>query len=896
MSTNDVKLFSSIKYFTTGFHDSSLETTFKQNGATRSFYLTETTTHVICDDFDSYKSELEQAIEIYQTPIVNSSWIIACLKCNTLLPIDPFRNDDNHHTAHIFRSCTFTNANLTNEDHNRLYALVTYYGGRWTANLDDPNCTHIICASALVKNENETIDNQSNTNERLQLAYEIQSEKIHLITPDWIIDCLNASRLLEEMDYHPDLLRDPNEPMDIDEDELDDEQNNENLHNQSTDEHTPTKTTTTGTTHRSQLITKNFFNQSDQTTPPPSAEPVPGMNDGTNLPDSSDISQTKAFPPKRSRTRTTTTTPRQRNTKINSTANNSSHSNQNGHSSTIKDTNLSTLPIEEKLIRPSVLTNLLNSKTNLQTSRQPPPESLSYELNYCLQDKHELVPSTQCLLGCVIYIYTCEYISTVSKDNLSTWSKTILDHGALLTDDINHMNLTHFVCAYRTSELFRQVCKRGNIRMVTAHWLNDVLERKKLFVPNLAIHYPSPFEPNESEKLPLVKYFFTMTGFEGIERARLRYMIRSLGGKYSGHLSKWHTHLLARENGKTDKFKKAFEWSIPIVNGIWLSELYLGNTCALKQPIEERYKRLNSTPTIDHFSFDQIFVHDLLLPWSQPIRITDEMLNSSIRRHNEQQQHILSSSNIQDMDIDHDYLKNSYHYNEPINSLSELSLVNNINNESISIMLSGFNMKTLNHYETIIKSLGGKISTLPHTTTHLIMNRFLRTEKLYECMNYVTYILNKTWLDKCNEEKCFLSIEESDWIINEEFQLTTQNFFKQSINKRIYRENRLLFLDYTFFLTPSIQPSHIILKSIIHSSGGHVYQKFPTIKQLITINEKINMPNCLILSCDMDKYLLQDLHKYNNSDFQIKILTIDFLLQSILQQEILPIDSFILKI
>ncbi|CAF4357766.1 unnamed protein product, partial [Adineta steineri] len=89
------------------------------------------------------------------------------------------------------------------------------------------------------------------------------------------------------MDYHPDLLRDPNEPMDIDEDELDDEQNNENLHNQSTDEHTPTKTTTTGTTHRSQLITKNFFNQSDQTTPPPSAEPVPGMNDGTNLPDSS---------------------------------------------------------------------------------------------------------------------------------------------------------------------------------------------------------------------------------------------------------------------------------------------------------------------------------------------------------------------------------------------------------------------------------------------------------------------------------------------------------------------------------------------------------------------------------------------------------------------------------
>lgn len=105
----------------------------------------------------------------------------------------------------------------------------------------------------------------------------------------------------------------------------------------------------------------------------------------------------------------------------------------------------------------------------------------------------------------------------VSKDTLSTWSKTVVDHGAIITDDINHANLTHFVCAYRTSERFRQVWKRGNIRMVTAHWLSDVLQRKKMFVPNLAIHYPSPFEHNEPDKLPLAKYFFTMTGFEGKE-------------------------------------------------------------------------------------------------------------------------------------------------------------------------------------------------------------------------------------------------------------------------------------------------------------------------------------------------------------------------------------------
>ena len=277
MSTTDSKLFSSIKYFPAGLRDPTIESTFKQNGATRSFYLTETTTHVICDDFDSNKSELEQAIEIYQTPIVTSGWITACLKCNTLLPIEPFRSAGSDDTDHLFRSCTFANANLAEEDHKKLYALVTYYGGRWVPNIDASICTHIICASALPNNETEngTENNHDKSDERLHDAYEIQSETIRLITPDWILDCLNRHQLVNEADYHPDLLRDPNEPMDVDEEEIDDETTN----NLSTEDHTPTKTTTT--THRSQLITKNFFNQADQTTPPPSAEPPPGTNDSS---------------------------------------------------------------------------------------------------------------------------------------------------------------------------------------------------------------------------------------------------------------------------------------------------------------------------------------------------------------------------------------------------------------------------------------------------------------------------------------------------------------------------------------------------------------------------------------------------------------------------------------
>jgi PAX-interacting protein 1 len=216
------KLFSSIKYFTTGFRDSTIETKFKENGATRLFYLTEKTTHVICDDFASNKDELEQAIEIYQTPIVTSDWITACLKSNTLLSIDSYRsidnkniNDNEDNSKHLFQSCTFANANLMNEDHNKIYALATYYGGRWIANLDSFVCTHVICASALGK-IGDANNNHEQIDERLQDAYEIQSDKVYLITPDWIIDCIKANHLFDEANYHPDLLRNLDDSMEVD--------------------------------------------------------------------------------------------------------------------------------------------------------------------------------------------------------------------------------------------------------------------------------------------------------------------------------------------------------------------------------------------------------------------------------------------------------------------------------------------------------------------------------------------------------------------------------------------------------------------------------------------------------------------------------------------------------
>ena len=65
-------------------------------------------------------------------------------------------------------------------------------------------------------------------------------------------------------------------------------------------------------------------------------------------------------------------------------------------------------------------------------------------------------------------------------------------------------------------------------------------------------------------------------------------------------------------------------------------------------------------------------------------------------------------------------------------------------------------------------------------------------------MGYVSYILNKKWLDKCNDAKRFIPVEETDWLLDDEVK-PPRNLLKQSLDKRNQRRNRPLLAGYTFF-------------------------------------------------------------------------------------------------
>jgi hypothetical protein len=117
-----------------------------------------------------------------------------------------------------------------------------------------------------------------------------------------------------------------------------------------------------------------------------------------------------------------------------------------------------------------------------------------------------------------------------------------------------------------------------------------------------------------------------------------------MGGKYTNYLSNVNTYLICREqenadstktNGsgvaasgdKSSKVDKARKWGINVVNGVWLNELYLGNTFALtRTPIDERYRALD---VHNHLYYDGLLVHEFMEQWKQLISLPLELIRQA---------------------------------------------------------------------------------------------------------------------------------------------------------------------------------------------------------------------------------------------------------------------------
>lgn len=144
-------------------------------------------THLLCGTgFD--EKEIGEAADIYDIPSVTGEWVKACVRLGRLACPKIYHPIPNGLFAPVVAAIT----ELRVEDRKKLYALLTFHGGRVERNFT-ANTTHLVCGAA--------------TGVVYNRAMELKSDKFCIVTPDWFYECLKAQTLIDAKPYHPRLLK-----------------------------------------------------------------------------------------------------------------------------------------------------------------------------------------------------------------------------------------------------------------------------------------------------------------------------------------------------------------------------------------------------------------------------------------------------------------------------------------------------------------------------------------------------------------------------------------------------------------------------------------------------------------------------------------------------------------
>lgn len=144
------------------------------------------TTHLVCGGgYD--ENECAQAADLYDVPSVTQRWVVACAQLGRLAATAAYDPTANRLFAKMCAAIT----EVPVADRGRLYAMITYHGGQVERHMT-ANTTHLICGSA--------------EGHAFAKSFTIKRENFAIVTPDWVLDSLQASALVDPVRYHPKLL------------------------------------------------------------------------------------------------------------------------------------------------------------------------------------------------------------------------------------------------------------------------------------------------------------------------------------------------------------------------------------------------------------------------------------------------------------------------------------------------------------------------------------------------------------------------------------------------------------------------------------------------------------------------------------------------------------------
>uniref|UniRef100_A0A1A9WBC9 PAX-interacting protein 1 n=1 Tax=Glossina brevipalpis TaxID=37001 RepID=A0A1A9WBC9_9MUSC len=180
-------LFSNIRYFVVGNLDDEVERLLKNGGAQSRSFICDMVTHLICAP-NYTEGEVVMNVDLYNVIPVTVQWILHSVKLGRLASTKPFDPT----ATRLMKNIAAAIVNVSVSDRKRLYAMLTFHGAQVATNLVN-NVTHLICGFA-----EGPIYTKANS---------LPKGSLNIVTPDWVIECLNQKKLLNCDPYHPRLLR-----------------------------------------------------------------------------------------------------------------------------------------------------------------------------------------------------------------------------------------------------------------------------------------------------------------------------------------------------------------------------------------------------------------------------------------------------------------------------------------------------------------------------------------------------------------------------------------------------------------------------------------------------------------------------------------------------------------
>lgn len=461
------------------------------------------------------------------------------------------------------------------------------------------------------------------------------------------------------------------------------------------------------------------------------------------------------------------------------------------------------------------------------------------------------VPSDMCLLGCIFYIN--DYPKTLGMEQMAIWKKVIEQHGGQVDPSYSN-RVTHVICAKQSSDVFN-LALRDQRRMVTPFWLNDVLMKKKMQPPWQALHLPLLY--SEDGKRPCSNQIISVTNFEGEERDRVKQMITALGAKYTGYMTRTNSVLVCRKP-EGQKYRKAKEWNVQVVNVQWLSDLILGHMDALKKPVNEVYLQVGKT---DEFQMDLNKVQHLMVAWRTPLKVPKEVMKRlpMMKKNLPVQDNTVTGTPSM-----------------PKKQKMDSENIPDLSSPGPRVLFTGFPKGLCKQLQSMVISLGGMVVDNPQYCTHLVAQSFSRTMKFFIAINVCQHVVNKQWIEDSYQQHTFLT--ETTYSLHDP---AGEAEMKCSLAESVKKARAgPLFEGVSFFITPSVQPPVGELRKVLESAGGKLEKKRLPAKEIEKCKDQQGNPTYVIITCAEDIQLVEDV--LNNN---IKVYSAEFILTGVMRQE-----------